>query len=173
LFAAIASGDHLRERLEVWRRYDGSTMGQIGVETGLRRVPGQRGRSLFHAERIGAVLGDLDPGQRGNLSTLCRAMVSAVPEHVEPRRVLPTFGHKTRGTGQDGLVVGRDDLAASGVVEADTIHSACKPAGKGLLGIRTISTQVTEGHSSWHQQQHTHHMTQKFLLGFLGVVHPP
>ena len=32
----------------------------------------------------------------------------------------------------------------------------------------TLTTQIPERHAAWQQQQ-THHVAQKFLLGFLGV----
>jgi hypothetical protein len=37
--------------------------------------------------------------------------------------------------------------------------------------IRTVLAEVAEGHAAWEQQQQTYHLTQKFLLRFLGVLH--
>jgi hypothetical protein len=171
LLAARALHDPILARLELLCRHDAFNRGQRGVDTGLRRVALQRRGGLFHAERIGAVRGDIDPGQRGHLAALFRTTVGAVPEHVETRGLLTTVGHNTGGKGADVLVVGRDDMDDSRVVEADKITVTFTLSGKGFLVIRTITTQMAARHSSWHQQHQTPHVTQKFLLGCLGVFH--
>ena len=55
LFAEIAIRDQVLERLELLRRHDAFTMGQIGIDTALLRIVVQRRGGLFHAEHIGAV----------------------------------------------------------------------------------------------------------------------
>ena len=67
------------------------------------------------------------------------------------------------------LVAGGDDLDDGGMVEADKIKVAHKPSGKGLLMVQTITAQIAKRHVAWPQEQQTHHVTQKFLLGFLGI----
>jgi len=115
-------------------------------------------------------MGDIDPGQRGNLQAFCCTAVGTVPEYIETIGPLPAFGHKTRGKGQHVLVAGCDDLADGGLVEADKIKVACTPSGKGFLMVRTLAAQIAKRHGAWQQEQQTHDVTQKFLLGFLGIV---
>jgi hypothetical protein len=67
------------------------------------------------------------------------------------------------------FVMHRDNLYDGGVVETDKIKVTRKPSGKGFLMACTITTQITKRHAAWQHQQQTHHVTQEFLWGFLGI----
>lgn len=94
LFAEIAIDHQGLERLELLRCDDTCDMGQIGINARLCRVPALRGGSLGHTKGIGAVMGAIDPRQRGNLQALVRPAVGTVPAYIETRGLLPLLGTK-------------------------------------------------------------------------------
>jgi hypothetical protein len=168
LLAARAIDRQVLERLQGLRGDHTGHRGSRGIDPGVLSVTRRRWGGLFHTACISAGLGHIDPGERGNLQTLCRPALGAVPEHVEAVAVLPACGHDTRIKGQDVLVAWGNYLDKGRAVAADNIHVACKPPRKGFFMIRTVTTQLTERYATWQHQHSMHHVTQKFLLGFLG-----
>src|SRR5262249_29734809 len=152
-FAEIAIDDQVCERFEVLRRDDVCNVRHIRIDTALLRLGARRGGGLCHAEGIGAILGDIDPGEGGNFQALFRPAVGTVPEHIETIGLLAAFGYKTGIEGQNVLVTWWDDLNDGRMIEGNKIKIPCKPSGKGFLMIRTIPAQIPECHTAW-QHQH-------------------
>src|SRR2546423_1268280 len=94
LFAEIAIDHQGLEGLELLRCDEACNMGHIGINPCVLCVTALRGGGLFDAPGIGAVMGNIDPSQGGNLQALFRTAVGTVPEHVKAIGLLATFGEK-------------------------------------------------------------------------------
>jgi hypothetical protein len=98
------------------------------------------GRGLLDAEAVGAVGGQIEPGQGRNLAPLFRATVATVPKAIEARGVLASVRDKT-GIDDQGLIMrGRDDFSEGSFVEGLPVHVGVVPPGKRPLMLRTIAT---------------------------------
>jgi len=168
LFAELALDRQVLERLPGRCGDHTGTLGQIGIAAGLLGATRRRWGGLFHTECISAVIGHIDPGERGKLQACFRPTLRTIPAHVEAIGVLTAFGHETRIKGEDVLVALGSNLDDGGVVEGDTINVTRTPPCKGPLMVRTLTAHMTERHAAWQHSQQPHHVTQKFLWGFLG-----
>src|SRR5688500_7227101 len=105
LFAVSAIGDDIAQELQVMRLDYSAELLQIDIHTGglrIRRL--STWRCLLHTETVGAVVGDVEPGQRGDFQTSFRPAVAAVPEAIQAIGVLTAFGHET-GIHDHGLLM--------------------------------------------------------------------
>ena len=82
-------------------------------------------------EAVSAVVGEGEPSQRRDFQPLCRAAMPPVPDAVEARGLLPTFGDNT-GIDDQGLCMCRGDhVEDRRLVEGDKVNFSGVPTGKG------------------------------------------
>src|SRR5262245_35799499 len=97
---------------------------------------------LFDAETIGAVVGDVEPGQSRDFQAFFWAAMTTVPEAVKAIGLLPALGDKT-GINDQGLgMCSRDHLDDRRLVEGDKVKVSGVPTCQGLFVIRTVAGWV-------------------------------
>jgi site-specific DNA recombinase len=128
LFAVSAIGDDVTQALQVMRLDHTAELVQIDIHAG---ALGIRHLStcwcLLHTERVGTVVGDVEPGQGRNFKPFFCTAVAAVPKTIQAIGVFSTFGHETRVHDHGLLMLSRDDFGDSGLVERDPVECAAIP----------------------------------------------
>src|SRR5262245_2382644 len=171
LFAVCAIGDHITQEAQGMRLAHTAELVQIDIHPGGLRISSHStGRGLLHTETVGAVTGDIEPGQsRDFTSFFCTAM-APVPEAIEAVGVLATFGHEPGIQDQGLLMLGGDDCGDGGRVERDPVKASTVPPCKGLLVIGTVATQITKSGVSREHEHKPQQMRDKLVLWFLGLI---
>ena len=96
LFAVSAIGDDITQETQVMRRDHTAELVQIDIHPGGLRISSLSAwRCLLDTETVGAVIGDVEPGQGRDFQSFFCTAVAAVPEAIKAIGVLATFGHKT------------------------------------------------------------------------------
>jgi hypothetical protein len=125
------------------------------------------GRCVCDVEAVRTGVGHSKPRPRGAFETLFRTALAAVPEALEARGLLATFGDEPGSHPQCLFMVGRDYGGQGRLGEADKIHLGRIPAGQGLCMVRALAAQVATGRTSWQQQEESEEMCQKRARRFL------
>ena len=116
------------------------------------------------------MVGEGEPSQRRDFQPLCRAAMPPVPDAVEARGLLPTFGDNT-GIDDQGLCMCRGDhVEDRRLVEGDKVNVSGVPTGKGSFVIRTVAAEISKRRMAWEQQQQSPQMGQKLLLRLRGLA---
>jgi hypothetical protein len=102
-------------------------------------------RCLLHTEAVGAVAGEIEPGQRRDFEAFFRAAMAPVPEAIQAIGLLSTFGDKASIDDQGLLMFKRDHLGDGSLIERHPVKGGVIPPGKGPLVIRTVATHIAEG----------------------------
>src|ERR687896_1188347 len=171
LFAVSAIGDDITQELQVMRLDHPAKLVQINIPPGGLRI---RRLSacwcLLHTERVGAVVGDVEPGQSRELKPFFRTAVAAVPKATQAIGVLATFGHEAGVRDQGLLMLRGDDIGDRAFVERDPVKGAAVPPRKGLFVIGTVTAQIAKGGVSRAHEQQFQQMGDKLVLRFLGLL---
>ena len=106
---------------------------------------------LLDAEAIGAVVGNVDPGQKRDFQTFFTAPVAAVPEAFKAIGRGTTFGDKAGVDNEGLLMLGRNHLGNRRFIECDKVKRSVVPPRKepapdsvrGTFVIGTVAAEIT------------------------------
>ena len=104
-------------------------------------------------EAVGAVVGDVEPGDSRDFQAFFTAPLAAIPEALETIGVGAAFGDKTGVDDQGLLMLRRNDLGNGCLVEGDKVKVSVVPAAeqpapdsiRGTLVIGTVAPELVEG----------------------------
>src|SRR5918992_1852052 len=96
LFAVSAIGDDITQEAQVMRLDHTAKLVQIDIHAGSLRIRRLSAwRCLLHTERVSAVIGDIEPGQRRDFKPFFGSTMATVPKTIEAIGVFTAFGHET------------------------------------------------------------------------------
>src|SRR5262245_1676179 len=171
LFAVRAIGNHVTQEAQVMRCDYTAELVQIDIHPGGLRISSLSAwRGLLHTETVGAVTGDIEPGQSRDFQAFFRTAVAPVPEAIEAIGVPATFGHETGIHDQGLIMLGGNDFGDGGLVERGPVKSSTVPPCKGPLVIGTVATHITKGGVSREHEYKSQQMRDKLVLWFLGLI---